>query len=179
MDDPASDEFSDFVASCSPRLLWSARLLCGGDRSAAEDLVQDALVETYRRWSRIASPQARYAYARRVMVRMATKRWRKPSRLIEVTMATVPERAAGAPTGALERGVDVWAALAELSPKQRAVMVLRYYEDLREADIARVLGCSTGTVKTHASRALAVLSVRLSVPDGQGLPLRRTTEELT
>ncbi len=164
MTDHALDEFTGFVAQSLPRLLWSARLLCGGDRSAAEDLVQDALVETYRRWSRIQSSSARYAYARKVMIRMATKRWRAPSRVIETVVAVLPERAVADHAGPLVRGVDIWAVLAELSAKQRAVMVLRYYEDLSEADIAQALGCSTGTVKTHASRALATLSVRLCAP---------------
>lgn len=127
--------------------------------------MQDALVETYRRWSRIESVPARYAYARRVMVRMATKRWRAPARLVELTVPEVPERSIRDHAGPLGVGIDIWAALAELSPKQRAVMVLRYYEDLSEADIAQTLGCSTGSVKTHASRALAALSVRLSGAD--------------
>lgn len=94
MADAEADEFSGFVAASAPRLLWSARLLCGGDRCAAEDLVQDALVETYRRWSRIESVQARYAYTRRVMVRMATRRWRASK---TEPVAVVLWRCAGGP----------------------------------------------------------------------------------
>ena len=162
MADHAVSEFSAFVADSSPRMLWSARLLCGGDRSAAEDLVQDALVETYQRWSRIESPDARYAYARQVMVRMATRRWRAASRLLETVVSAVPEHAHADHAAGRDLAVDVWQALGELSPRQRAVMVLRYYEDLSEAEIARTIGCSRGSVKTHATRALSALATVLS-----------------
>lgn len=158
---PDQDEFAGFVRECAPRLLWIARLLCNGDAAAAEDLVQDALVETYRRWSRVERDEARFGYARRILTRAATRRWRSRTRLLEVTTADpLPESAATVPLGA-DVVIDVRAALRELSAKQRAVMVLRYYEDLTEAQIAEVLGCSRGSVKKHASRAAAALSDRL------------------
>lgn len=155
------DEFAGFVQASAPRLLWVARLLCNGDRAAAEDLVQDALVETFRRWSRIERPDARFAYARRVMTRAATRRWRSETRLLEVTTPDLAPWSAAADSTDADVGIDVWAALGGLSAKQRAVMVLRYYEDLTEGQIAEALGCSRGSVKKHASRATAALSDRL------------------
>lgn len=158
------DEFADFVRADAPRLLWVATLLCNGDRGAAEDLAQDALVETFRRWSRVENPDARLAYARRVMVRMATRRWRARDRLMEVSTADPPPGAAAGDGVDADAVLDLRGALRQLPVRQRAVMVLRYYEDLTEAQIADVLGCSRGSVKKHASRAIAALSVRLDDP---------------
>lgn len=155
------DEFADFVRADAARLLWVARLLCNGDRGAAEDLVQDALVETFRRWSRVENPDARFAYARRVMVRTATRRWRARDRLVEVTTPDPPPGAWAAGSVDADAVLDLRDAVRRLSVRQRAVMVMRYYEDLTEAQIADVLGCSRGSVKKHASRAIAALSLRL------------------
>lgn len=155
------DEFAGFVRASAPRLLWIARLLCNGDRAAAEDLVQDALVETFRRWSRIERPDARFAYARRIMTRTATRKWRSETRLLEVTTPDPGPRSPTDDSTDADVGLDVRAALSGLSVKQRAVMVLRYYEDLTEGQIAEALGCSRGSVKKHASRAMAALSDRL------------------
>jgi RNA polymerase sigma-70 factor (sigma-E family) len=155
------DEFAGFVRASAPRLLWIACLLCNGDRAAAEDLVQDALVETFRRWSRIERPDARFAYARRVLTRTATRRWRSETRILEVTTPDPAPWSKPDDSTDADVGLDVRAALGGLSTKQRAVMVLRYYEDLTEAQIAEALGCSRGSVKKHASRAMAALSDRL------------------
>jgi DNA-directed RNA polymerase specialized sigma24 family protein len=112
------DEFAGFVRASAPRLLWIARLLCNGDRAAADDLVQDALVETFRRWSRIDRPDARFAYARRIMTRTATRRWRSETRLLEVTTPDpVPWSAAGNSTDA-DIGLDVRAAPAPALPRR-------------------------------------------------------------
>jgi RNA polymerase sigma-70 factor (sigma-E family) len=159
------DEFAGFVRANAPRLLWIARLLCNGDRGAAEDLVQDALVETFRHWSRIRKRDAHFAYTRRILTRTATKRWRAQSRLLEIATPEPTPTSPSSDSTDSDLGLDVREALGDLSAKQRAVIVLRYYEDLTEAQIADALGCSRGSVKKHASRAMAVLAVRLGEHD--------------
>ena len=149
--------FADFVEQWSPALLRVAFLLTG-DRSLAEDLLQTALLKTSRRWSRLADPQAAYPYVRRVLVTTYAG-WRRRRRVSEVLTDQLPERATADDEAAPGRAV---AALESLPPRMRAVIVLRYYEDLSEADTAAALGCSTGSVKSQASRGLARLRVELS-----------------
>jgi RNA polymerase sigma-70 factor (sigma-E family) len=149
----AEDGFSEFVAVRYAALARSAFLLLG-DRGHAEDLVQSALIKTLAGWSRLASPVAAEAYTRTTMVRLAgrwaRRRWRGeiPSdrRQELVDAGTEPDL-----------GLDVHAALATLPWPQRAVLVLRYFDDLSEAETATILRCSPGTVKSRASRAIAQL----------------------
>ena len=150
--------FAAFVEQWSPALLRVAFLLTG-DRWLAEDLLQTALLKTSRRWSRIADHQAAYPYVRRVLVTTYAG-WRRRRRVSEVLTGQLPEHL---PTDRDEAvpGRAV-AALDALPPRMRAVIVLRYYEDLSEADTAAALGCSTGSVKSQASRGLARLRVELS-----------------
>ena len=170
-----ADEFSAFVADTSGSLYRTAYLLTGGDRHDAQDLVQDALVDTYARWETIRDPGSRQAFVRRVMVRKATRRWRRPP-VAEVTTAMLPESTVTSHDAEVASSVDLTSALTQLSPKQRAVVVLRYYLDLSEADIAEALGCSTGAVKTHASRALKALGIALDPrPDLTQASTRRGT----
>jgi RNA polymerase sigma-70 factor (sigma-E family) len=154
------DRFREFVELRYVELLRTAYLLTGA-RPAAEDLVQTALLRAMRRWSRIDDP---VAYLRRVMVNQRTSGWRRAARLTEQLTAHLPERADGAD---LAEGVatrdELVRALAELPPKMRAVLVLRYWEDLSEAETAELLGCSVGTVKSQASRGLARLRIGLEV----------------
>ncbi|SOC49225.1 RNA polymerase sigma-70 factor, sigma-E family [Blastococcus aggregatus] len=150
-------EFADFVAQWSPALLRVAFLLTG-DRGLAEDLLQTALLKTSRRWSRIADRQAAYPYVRRVLVTTSAS-WRRRRRVGEVLTDRLPEPATAGGAAAPGRAV---AALEALPPRMRAVIVLRYYEDLSEADTAAALGCSVGSVKSQASRGLARLRVDLS-----------------
>lgn len=153
MEADAEAAFSDFVASRLPALLRLGHLLTGS-KPDAEDLVQTALVKTYRAWPRVLRQDAPEAYVRRVMLNTYRSWWRyRLSR--EVITAALPERLAAEQLND-EREV-VWRALATLPKRQRAVLVLRYYEDLSEADIAAALGCSVGTVKSAASRGLARL----------------------
>lgn len=157
------DEFTSFVASSSAALFRVAGLLTSGDTHAAQDLVQEAYSETYRRWSSIRDPGARHAFARRILVRAATRRWRRlrveqPAKQLREAPVSVSH------ADQVAEAQDLWVALAALSPKQRAVVVLRYYDDMTEAQIAEVLGCSPGAVKSHASRALDNLSERLGGP---------------
>ena len=167
LDDRGTDsaaEFADFVRAEGERLLWTAFLLCQQDRHTAEDIVQDALGDLYRRWSSV-QPAARLSYARRIVVRKASRRWRAPRRHYEVLIDS--HEGTGWEPSASDRlpDHDLRGALRLLSPRQRAVIVLRYYDDLSEADIAAALGCSTGSVKTHASRGLARLRAALSEGD--------------
>lgn len=164
MPEAQDDEFARFVADAGPRLLWTARLLRAGDHAAADDLLQDALIETYRRWSRIRDVSARYAYAHRILVRTATKRWKAQSRMLELITPDAGAQAYASLPDSDSR-MDVWSALADLSPRQRAVVVLRYYEDLTEEQIADVVGCSRGSVKTHTSRAMKALAGLLADHD--------------
>jgi RNA polymerase sigma-70 factor (sigma-E family) len=150
--------FPDFVEQWSPALLRVAFLLTG-DRGLAEDLLQTALLKTSRRWSRIADHQAAYPYVRRVLVTTYAS-WRRRRRVTEVLTDQLPEHfPADGDEVAPGRAV---AALDALPPRMRAVIVLRYYEGLSEADTAAALGCSTGSVKSQASRGLARLRVELS-----------------
>ena len=148
--------FESFVAARSRHLLHAAHLLTG-DRHRAEDLLQTALTRAYLRWDRIDSDDPE-GYVRRTMVNAHTDWWRrKPWR--EQSTDELPERPVGDVAGSYDERDAVLAALATLTARQRAVVVLRYYEGLSEAEIAAALGCSTGTVKSAASRAMAKLRV--------------------
>lgn len=145
------DDFDVFVVARGAALLRTAYLLTG-DRHLAEDLVQAALSKTYRHWTRVCSGSPE-AYVRQVMVRENISWWRR-RRVVETPVAEVPEQAVSGSGSDVERRVSLDAALRLLSPQQRAVLVLRYYHDLTERQAADVLGCSVGTVKTQAHRAL-------------------------
>jgi len=145
--------FDQFVASRGPALLRFAYLLTG-DRRLAEDLVQDALVKAYRRWSRHPVEYAE-AYVRRIIVNEYLS-WRRLRSSSEVTGHIRPQVCHDAADAVAERD-QVWRALADLPRRQRSVLVLRYYEDLSDADIAALLGCAEGTVRSLAARAFAAL----------------------
>ncbi|MEU9267937.1 SigE family RNA polymerase sigma factor [Streptomyces sp. NPDC048251] len=150
------DRFQEFVRARWSRLVRTAYLLTG-DVHHAEDLTQTALAKAYRSWRRISRSDNPEAYVRRMLVSCNSDRFRK-RRVTEALTAAPPERA-GRDEGAVrveERG-SLLAGLAQLPPKQRAVVVLRYWEDLSEAEVADVLGCSPGTVKSQASKGLAKL----------------------
>lgn len=150
------DDFRTFVAGRSAALLWFAHLLTG-DRTDAEDVVQTALARTVAGWHRLRRTDNPEGYVRRAIVTTHLNAVRRrPWR--ERPAAELPEPAA-APSAEeeLDERDAMWRALATLPPRQRAVLVLRYYEDLSEADIAEVLGCSRGTVKSQAAKAMAHL----------------------
>ena len=148
------DEFAAFVRMRMPALLRFGHALTGNPHDAL-DLVQSALERTGVRWRSVRrggrDPEA---YVRRAMVNSWVSRWRRLRR--ESLVAGVPDRADPEPGGLLERE-PLWQALRGLPPRQRAVIVLRYYEDLSEAEIAAVLGVSPGTVKSQTSKAMATL----------------------
>ncbi|MCU1623412.1 MAG: subfamily polymerase sigma-24 factor [Frankiales bacterium] len=141
------DGFDEFVIGASSRLLRAAYLLVG-ERAAAEDLLQDVLEKMFVAWPRIDEPTA---YARRALAHGATNRWRRRSRKPEVPLDG-HDRAAPTADPTVRR--DVIAALATLPRGQRAVIVLRYFEDLTTEQTAAALGCSVGTVKSQTARAL-------------------------
>jgi RNA polymerase sigma-70 factor (sigma-E family) len=147
--------FSHFVASHSRRLLHIAELLVGpGD---AEDLVQGVLLRMYRRWTKIEQHEP-LGYARRALANAATDKWRR-RRFTEVLVGSVPDTVdvSRAPDEANADRDSILRALASLTPRERAVMVLRYFEDLREEQIGADLGIAVGTVKSTQSRALKKL----------------------
>jgi RNA polymerase sigma-70 factor (sigma-E family) len=154
-------EFVEFVHARGPALLRTARLLAGGDTHAAEDLLQTTLEKTYLAWRRIRVPAAREAYARTTMARLAVRWSMSRAHRSEHLVAEVPERGPDGHEDALLGRVDAAAYLRRLSPRQRAVIVLRYYDDLTEEQIADALGCSRGAVKSHSARALKRLRVHL------------------
>jgi RNA polymerase sigma-70 factor (sigma-E family) len=149
------DDFVAFVDARSTALLRTARLLTAGDQHAAEDLVQTALEKAYVAWPRIERKGAQEAYVRSIMTRAAIDRTRQRTRRGEVVTDQVPDVPVHQ-AGPEDRD-HVFGLLELLSPRQRAVVVLRYYDDLSEAQIAEALGCSAGAVKSHASRAMAVM----------------------
>lgn len=148
-------DFTGFVAARYPALVRTGYLLVG-DRGRAEDLVQSALYRCYRRWEQLREPDAAEAYVRTTMVRLASRwsrrRWHgeHPS---DLSARDEPVRTGPDPDAA----IDTTRALATLTAAQRAVLVLRYFDDLSEARTAELLGCSIGTVKSRTSRGLAAL----------------------
>ncbi|CAI9413414.1 SigE family RNA polymerase sigma factor [Nocardioides sp. T2.26MG-1] len=155
------DSFEQYVAARRGALLRTAYLLTGS-HADAEDLVQVALVKAVPHWKRIADhPEP---YVRKILARESVSRWRR-RRWREVSTDTLPETAVAGP--AADR-VILQQALARLAPRQRAVVVLRYYDDLTERETAATLGIAVGTVKSQARDGLARL--RELVPDlAQGL----------
>lgn len=160
-----SEEFRDFVMSRRARLLQSAWLLTG-DWHLAEDLVQTALLRTLPHWRRIAAENPD-AYVRRALYTVHASWWRRRWRR-ELPTETPPEVPT---THDVYAEVDlrrvVVAALRRLTPRQRAVLVLRFFEDLSERETALALGCSVGTVKSQTAKALAALRAQgLALPSG-------------
>ncbi|KRA31432.1 MULTISPECIES: SigE family RNA polymerase sigma factor [unclassified Nocardioides] len=149
--------FEEYVAARS-QALWRSAWLLTGDRHKAEDLVQTALMKCWRRWDSIADGGAVDAYVRRTMLTTYTDWWRRRWNG-EVPTGTLPDRPANGLADGHDAGVrqDVLAALAGLPRGQRAVVVLRFFDDLTEAQTAATLAISAGTVKSQTSRALRAL----------------------
>ena len=156
------EEFAQYVRARQHRLLRAAFLVCG-DLHLAEDLLQGALVKLAARWERLRNENPD-AYVRKILYRDAVSSWRRTRR---ESLSLFPELDLDRPepdrsTGTGER-LDLLRALAQLTPKQRAVIVLRFFEDRSEADTADALGVSVGTVKSQTHAALARL--RTLLPD--------------
>lgn len=166
MDAKGEAEFREFVTSRWHSLLRTAYLLTG-DLGRAEDLVQTALVLAHRHWRRIERTDAPEVYVRRILVTQNASWWRR-RRVTESLTADLPAGAyvsEGRDAMAAYDDRDVlWRAVLALPAQMRAVLVLRYFEDLTEADAAAVLGCSVGSVKSQTSRGLARLRAELGAP---------------
>jgi RNA polymerase sigma-70 factor (sigma-E family) len=164
------DAFEAFVAARSADLLRTATLLTR-DRGHAEDLLQTALVKAYRRWNRISGDP--YPYVRRILATSAASWWRLRS---TQEIVSLPAHDAGTPDAAdgIAERERLAGALATLPPRMRAVLVLRYTEDLSEASTAELLGCSVHTVRSQTVRGLA----RLRTVLGPALPAPAPTAAL-
>ncbi len=169
MDTTDRQAFDALVEARATSLLRTAYLLTG-DWATAEDLLQTALVKTWFQWSKVRDKDAAEAYVRQVMTRTFATWWRRKWRG-EVATAELPERPGYDHYADVDQRHALRRALAELPPRQRAIVVLRFYEDLPEAEVASLLGCSVGTVKSTASRALVRL--RGIVGDAAELPVQR------
>ena len=150
---PSDEDFAELVQASWPALYRTAYLLVG-DHGLAEDLVQTSLAKTYAAWSRVREPAAAHGYARTVLVNTATSWFRTRSWRAERPVEHLPETAHETDLSDRPALMD---ALAALPPRQRAVVVLRYFEDLDVATTARALGCAEGTVKSQTSDALSTL----------------------
>lgn len=158
----AADDQADFVEYVQARQQGLIRFayLLAGDHHTAEDLVQTALAKTFLTWGRLRDRGAVDAYVRRIIVNENTSLWRRAWRRNERSSENLPETAA---RGAdVERDDAMWRAVQSLPTKQRAAVVLRYYEDLSEAETARILNCSLGNVKSQTSRGIAQLRASLA-----------------
>jgi len=157
-----AEEFAEFAAAATPRLLRAAYLLCGNPHTA-EDLAQTTLTKVFASWRRISRREAADAYATRTLLNtyLADKRRRSST---EVITSQLPERPAEPASPELR--MVVLDALATLPPRARIVVVMRYWADMSVEDVAELLGCSVGTVKSQSSRALDKL--RMVLGDAMG-----------
>ncbi len=147
-------EFTEFVDADHAYLSRAAYLMVG-DRSVAEDLLQEALIRTYRNWRKVQPGMAR-AYCRRIMLNLTTDRWRR--KRFEAPNLCDPDARPSARSGAgyaeFEDRDDIARQLALLNPRERSIVVMRFYSDMTEADVAAELGLPLGTVKSTCHRAL-------------------------
>ena len=148
--------FAEFVAARSGALHRAAYLMVG-DVGLAQDLVQEALTKTYVAWPRLRDPANAESYTRKAITTTAITWFRKKSWYGERPADRVPETADAGHADAVAVRTSLMSALAQLPPRQRAVIVLRYYEDLTEAQTAAALGCAVGTVKSQGAAALGKL----------------------
>jgi RNA polymerase sigma-70 factor (sigma-E family) len=150
-------DFDEFVAAHVDDLLRTAYLIVW-DEAEAEDLVQECLLEVARRWPRVRRMERPRAYARRILVNLAIDGARgRARRRSELEAGASASPIEVDPLSALDTRAELLEVLGQLPARQRAVLVLRYFNDLTETQVAEVLGCSPGTVKSSASRGLARL----------------------
>jgi RNA polymerase sigma-70 factor (sigma-E family) len=163
VDRTAEAEFNGFMHSRWPQLVRLGFALTG-DGGPAEDLAQTALARAYASWPRIRRTGDPDAYVRRVLVNANRSRFRK-RRVAEQLTGTVPEPVPQEVTRGSDDRVTLMAALLSLPPRQRSVVVLRFWLDMTETQVAEALGCSVGNVKSQASRALAALRARADLTE--------------
>jgi RNA polymerase sigma-70 factor (sigma-E family) len=160
--------FPEYVRSRSVRLRRAAYLICR-DWDLADDLLQTALTKAWTAWPRISGDPDPYVY--RIMINTRRSWWQRRWR-DEVPTERMPETAVGDSADDVDRRTLLWEALGQLSDRQRAVIVLRYFEDLTEEQVAEILGCTVGSVKSHAHRAMTRLRVdpgltTMTTPEGR------------
>ena len=154
MDERARRDFGEFAAARSAELLRLGYLLTG-DHHAGEDLLQSALTKAAAHWERIhGAPEG---YVRRIMYREQVSWWRRRARRLEIAVAEVPELPARDEVAGVETRLALRDALLALPPGKRVMLVLRYLEDLPEAQVADILGCSVGTVRSQTHKAIVQL----------------------
>ncbi len=154
--------FEEFAATRMPGVLRFAAVLAG-DQATAEDLAQEVLIRAYARWDRIGCLDRPELYVRKMMLNEFLSWRRRSSRQISAgDMASEPASIAPDHAAEYNEREALLGELGKLPRRQRAVLVLRYYEDRGDSEIADLLGCSRGTVRSHASRALAALRVEMS-----------------
>jgi len=173
--DQAREEFERFVADSADDLLRTGFLVVW-DLTSAEDLVQECLFQTARRWHRVRTMEHPTAYARQILVNLAlddAKRRRRRRSELDLqnrpAMEDRDDQAAASALGMVEITSELIDALSALAPRQRAALVLRYIEDLSETQVAEILGCSVGTVKSTTSRALEHLRKALAPVEAMGV----------
>jgi RNA polymerase sigma-70 factor (sigma-E family) len=154
-----AEAFADFVAARSGALHRAAYLMVG-DAQLAQDLVQEALTKTYVAWPRLRDHSRVEAYTRKAITTTAISWFRKKS-WGERTVETMPDGGQAGHADDVDQRAWLWQALQELPVRQRAAIVLRYYEDLTEAQTADAMGCAVGTVKSQVSSGLRKLRDRL------------------
>ena len=155
MSDQRDDEFTDFVVDHGARLLRTACLLTG-DAHLGEDLLQTALAKAYGSWAKVRQAEHPGAYVRRLMVN-AHLSWLRRLTNTERVLETFPDRPTGDFQAAHADTDEMRGALLGLSPRVRTALVLRYFDDLSEAETAQLMGCSRSTVNNHVTRGLAAL----------------------
>lgn len=167
-------DFTAYMQARQTTLLRTAYLLCG-DYATAEDLVQTTLAKLYLKWDTVRSRDSLDGFVRRILVNEHNSLWRRAWKRVEFTTDQPPEVRGAGPDEYADFHDQLWSFVGSLPRRQRAVVVLRYYEQLTEAEVADVLGCSVGTVKSQASRALAALRER--APQSLNPHLPTTGEE--
>ena len=168
---PSFEEYA--IASWS--MLYRSAYLLAGNHADAEDLAQQTLIKAHGAWAKVSASDSVHAYVRRILTNTFLSSRRPKGRRLELLTDDVPEwgRAPGVPgstagmPGASDERMTLWPHVRQLPPQQRAVIVLRYFEQLSEGEIAETLGCSRGTVKSTAHRALKSLRAALEAPDDQ------------
>jgi RNA polymerase sigma-70 factor (sigma-E family) len=164
VEETSRSDFVEYVEARQQALVRFAYLLTS-DHHTAEDLVQTALAKTYLTWDRLRDRGAIDAYVRRIIINENTSMWRRAWKRRERSTDQLPDRGHSDPDA--DNRDAMWQVVQTLPPKQRAAVVLRYYEDLSEADTAEVLGCSVGNVKSQTSRGIA--AIRAAVMSDPGL----------
>lgn len=175
---PSDDGFDRFMAESWPRILRSAFLLTG-DRHDAEDLAQATFERACASWGRVRRAENQDAYLQRILVNCNRSRFRR-RRVVEHSVATMPEGPRLVADHAEAHGERdaLMAALADLAPRQRAVIMLRFYEDLTEAQTAEVMQCSVGTVKSQTARALNRLRQHGQIVEFAPATMSKSQEEV-